>query len=39
MFRQNHDRVEYSTFDAWLLALLQSLAVLNLNIWMRLILT
>ena len=35
MVRKSRVRVEYSTFDAWLLALLQGLAVLNLSVWMR----
>jgi hypothetical protein len=39
MFRKSRVRVEYSTFDAWLLALLQGLAVLNLSIWTRWLLT
>jgi hypothetical protein len=39
MFRKSRDRVGHSTSDAWLLALLQGLAVLNPNIWPRWILT
>jgi len=39
VFRKSRDHAECSTFDAWLLALLQSLAVLNLNIWLRWLLT
>ena len=39
MFRKSRARVEHSTSDVWLLALLQGLAVLNLDIWLRWILT
>jgi hypothetical protein len=35
MSRKSRDRMERSSFDAWLLAFLQGLAVLNLDIWMR----
>jgi hypothetical protein len=35
MFRKSRHQVDQSTVDAWLLAALQSLAVLNLNIWLR----
>jgi hypothetical protein len=39
MFRKSRHGVDRSTADAWLLAALQSLAVLNLNIWLRWILS
>jgi hypothetical protein len=35
MFRKSRHRMDQSTADAWLIAALQSLAVLNLNIWLR----
>ena len=39
MFRKSWRGIDDSAFDAWLLAALQSLAVLNLNIWLRWILS
>jgi hypothetical protein len=39
MLRKGRHEVDHSTIDAWLHAALQSLAVLNLNIWLRLILS